>query len=216
MKRTLPLDGYDLSEEAAVAASDAASFMQSADMDMALPPEDDPGCGGCDNSEHCGFCPCCAPLATVEREDLLAALHEAHAYLVAVEEPAARRPLHRPLASSSPVDASTSLHIAARRRHREVPAGPAPRPAGSTAARTPRAADSFVATWTSPTGKTVKRTATTYGEAKAIKIRGRGGQARGEGASFVLAQSMTLHAWLDEWAATYQGRGRRQVREPTR
>ena len=75
--------------------------------------------------------------------------------------------------------------------------------------------DSFVATWTSPTGKTVKRTAKTYGEAKAIKIRAEEAKRRGEGNAFVLAQSMTLHAWLDEWAATYQGRGRRQVRENT-
>jgi hypothetical protein len=40
---------YDLTIEGAIAASDAASFMV----------DDDPGCGGCENGEHCGACPCC-------------------------------------------------------------------------------------------------------------------------------------------------------------
>ena len=111
MKRTLPLDGYDLSEEAAVAASDAASFMQSADMDMALPPEDDPGCGGCDNSEHCGFCPCCAPLATVERDDLLAVIHEAHEHLSAVERLLTSADLPVPMALIAAVDSLDGLHV---------------------------------------------------------------------------------------------------------
>ena len=75
--------------------------------------------------------------------------------------------------------------------------------------------DSFVATWTSTTGKTVKKTATSYGEAKAIKVAAEAAKTRGEGASFVLAQSMTLHAWLDEWAATYKGRGRHEIRVNT-
>ena len=75
--------------------------------------------------------------------------------------------------------------------------------------------DSFVATWTSPTGKTVKRTAKTYGEAKALKTQAEAAKTRGEGASFVLANSLTVHAWLDEWAESYKGRGRRQVRANT-
>ena len=102
---------YDLTVEGAVQASDCVSFMQSADMDLDLPPEDDPGCGGCLNCEHCGFCPCCAPIDTVERDDLLAVIHEAHEHLSAVERLLTIADLPVPMALIAAVDSLDGLHV---------------------------------------------------------------------------------------------------------
>ena len=86
--RIVPLDDrYDLSEEAASQVSDAASFMQSADMDLDV------------------------PLATVERDDLLAVLHEAHEQLRAVERLLASADLPVPMALIAAVDSLDGLHV---------------------------------------------------------------------------------------------------------